>query len=180
MIKYFFISSLLFIIIFIIKLSFEPIRYTTNVKDKLKSHKIELMKSEFENDFHRIYTNNTIVITKLIAGASLFGVPTVILLLFNGWGLAYTISNSLTTGLGVKIITLSILPHSIELIGIWLAAAVGFYCTELIIHLIKYKTPPDRSKLMKVLYCTIASYAIIAVAAYLESYLTPYIIINYC
>ncbi len=76
--------------------------------------------------FVLIFFNNAKVLLYNIAGGSSLGICTFFNLIVNGCAAAFDFGNAHKMGLSWTTIAIHTLPHSIELIGIWLSGGIGF------------------------------------------------------
>lgn len=75
----------------------------------------------------KLFTNNVIICLVLISGIFMFGLPTIFLLLFNGFFLGVGVKSLILIGLDRTEIFLKLFPHGIlEIPALLLSASVGF------------------------------------------------------
>lgn len=123
--------------------------------------------------FAAILTNNLKVGLINISGGAIFGVSTFINLLANGLNLANIMTIALGQGVSLRFLVGSLLaPHLIELLGIWLTGAAGFMGANLCIRYVTNERLPDRKDFLTIVYTSLAGLFIIAIAAWLEVYIT--------
>lgn len=119
-----------------------------------------------------IFFNNLKVAFINIAGGVFLGLGTGLNLIVNGFYTANVISNVHQAGMPVGDILKYILPHSFEMIGIWISGAIGFSLAKVFIDYIRFDTLPS-SKFYSFIGLWIAtSTLIILLAAYVEAYIT--------
>lgn len=132
-----------------------------------------ILSKDLNKTFSSILTNNIKVGLLNVAGGVVFGIPTIVSLLLNGFTLADMIMAASAQGISINFIVKSLLaPHIIELIGIWLTAAAGFTGAKMCIIYILKNTFPSEKSVLTVLYSTIIGLAIISIAAWLETFVT--------
>lgn len=169
---FFWFLPFVFRLVFINDLNVYEINHTeltTNLFEKLsdiyeKGDKYEL--------FFEIFFNNLKSCVFNIVGGVMFGLGTLINLLMNGFVTADMLHNSYQKGLPVTLIIKHTLPHSIELLGVWLSGAIGFYIARQLWNFIRH------GKINMFLFFKIvganffATVIIILVAAFLEVYVS--------
>ncbi|MBE5318714.1 stage II sporulation protein M [Pedobacter sp. MR2016-19] len=141
-----------------------------NTHDKIAD---AIKAKDLDATFHSILSNNLKVGFINMAGAVIFGIPTCINLMYNGFSLADTVIIALDSGIPLKFLFRSLLaPHIIELIGIWLTASMGLFGAVTFIRFIVWEKVPERGKIISFIYCGAGGLIIIAIAAWLETYIT--------
>lgn len=122
--------------------------------------------------FAVIFKNNIRVCIINGAYGVLFGLGTVINLIFNGFSFADIFANSYKAGLSIESILKVTLPHSFELIGLWLSGAIGFYIAWHIIQFMRGKDILTAKFYKTVGFGSLAVFVIILSAAYVEAYIS--------
>ena len=126
--------------------------------------------------FKKISTNNLLCCGINIGGGTMFSVPTLFNLSFYGYVLGFQIYDILNIE-DKKIRNNSlirILPHSFEIVGIWLSGSISFYITWLILCILRNRTVSAYD--IKILIKYILSMLLIIIcAAIVETYISPYI-----
>lgn len=121
------------------------------------------------NNFTVIFKNNLKGAIALVGGGLLFSSVTILLLLINGFEIANIILNSIDLGFPFFKIVMLFFPHSIEFLGIWMAGGIGLKITILMLRLISDNEKPTQHSLQSLLKYIIVSFAILFVAAIIES-----------
>ncbi|PHA07908.1 stage II sporulation protein M [Bacillus toyonensis] len=113
-----------------------------------------------------IFMNNIKIDILVISGIFLLCLPTILLLFMNGFWIGATIKASLSSGLSIKYIILSILPHGIlEIPILILAAYIGMQG----IYFYQSKNK-DYKKIVRIIILTIV---LGFIASMIEVYITP-------
>jgi len=110
-----------------------------------------------------------------ITGGVMLGLGTLLNLVYNGFFSADMFANSYKAGLSIETIFKITLPHSFELIGLWLSGAIGFYIAW---NLIQFMS--GKGRLTSKFYKTVGLYSLITFiliisAAYVEAYISTQI-----
>ncbi len=122
-----------------------------------------------------IIINNLKVIIFLIVGAFTLGISTFLNLSLNGYILGIIVSIYFPI-LGIKRLTLLILPHGIfEIPAIIIAGAAGFKIPYEIIRYLagKKEQPLTKEDIKEYLTLALISIILIVIAAFVEAYITP-------
>lgn len=140
----------------------------------------EIIASINSNNNHialkKISTNNLLCCIINIGGGSLFSIPTIFNLPFYGYVLGFQIHDIIH----LKDNTIRnnsirrILPHSFEIVGIWLSGSISFYITWIIICLLRNQYIGYYNIKILIKY-TFIMCLIIIIAAIIETYISPYI-----
>jgi len=134
-----------------------------------------LLKNDRWSAFCLIFSNNLKVCIVNIAGGAMFGIVTLINLVVNGFITADTFATIHNNGMEVSKILKYTLPHSFELIGIWLSGAIGFYIAKVVFDYMKGTELPTSHSFKFIGKCFICVVIIILVAAFIEAYVSiPY------
>jgi uncharacterized membrane protein SpoIIM required for sporulation len=129
--------------------------------------------------FHVILANNTRL--ALVAGAFTFGVTTVTSLAVGGLVTGRLVKRHIDRGMPVRTVLAYTLPHAAELIGLWLAGAVGLRGALYAAQLVRGRPARDQrtgaartgAALVSLLAGALfVSLVIIAGAAWIEAYVT--------
>ena len=152
----------------------------TNNTQKIASHTEMVVnkvldaynQGEHKTVFVLIYKNNMRCCFLNAAGGAFLGIGTLLNQIFNGVIFADVSVNTYKSGLDVMTIFKITLPHSFELVGIWLSGAVGFYIAWNIIQVIRGKEGFTIHFYKILIYNSVLIFLIILSAAYVEAY-TP-------
>jgi len=132
----------------------------------------DLFKTQREA-FRTILTNNTRVAVTNGSGAFTFGITTVASLSINGLATGHLIKRHIVHGMSVHTVLAYTLPHSIELIGVWLAGAVGLRGATVVFSLVRGRAQDQSAQTLMILISAfLLSLGIILIAAWLEAYVT--------
>lgn len=121
--------------------------------------------------FRTILKNNLRVGLVSLAGAVTFGLATVTCLLLNGFAFGHLVGQHLAAGMDVGLLLKYTLPHSIELLGIWLSAGAGLRGAFLFVQWLR-GNEPNVDSLTWLIAAAGFSVLIITVAAWIEVYIT--------
>ena len=119
--------------------------------------------------FFILLLNNLKVCLYNIVGGVMLGLGTLVTLLINGFIVADTFIGIYKSGMPITDILNHTLPHSFEIIGVWLSGAIGFYIAWNIILFIRGKE--SFTSLAKIVYGRLLL-LIILVAAFVEAYIS--------
>ncbi len=169
-----FLWSLTFIcrLIFIDDLHVSPGSYTEMTPDIFFNLSNAYNQGDKWEVFLLIFGNNLKSCIFNILGGVLLGLGTLINLLMNGFITADMFYNTFINGMSVSQIIQHTLPHSIELIGIWLSGATGFYIANILWFLIQNKKV-DIGYFVNIIFKSMLSTVlIILLSAVLEAYVS--------
>ena len=107
-----------------------------------------------------------------IAGGVILGIGTILNLMFNGFVFADVVVGAYKSGLSIDAILRVTLPHSFELVGVWLSGAIGFYVAWNIFQFMCGKGEFDTRFYKKVGKYYIITFFIILTSAYVEAYIS--------
>jgi stage II sporulation protein M len=177
--KFFWLSFLIWLIPFAVGLIFgNSITPSSNSQQPLPPEISRIFDAYSNNNnrevFSLIFVNNIKVAIFNIAGGVFIGIATFLSLLINGYGTAIAFSNMHQNGMPWGDIAKHTLPHSIELVGIWLAGAIGFSIAKKIIDAMRGRPLPDTKYFKQIGIYTLTSFLIVLVAAYIEAYISVY------
>ncbi|MBD3377820.1 hypothetical protein GF406_22515 [candidate division KSB1 bacterium] len=122
--------------------------------------------------FGLIFWNNLQVCVLNMVGGAMLGIITMISLLQNGFFTADVMSNVYYSNISVNEIVQHTLPHSIELIGIWISGAIGFSFAKTMIDFMRGKSLPSKQFMKFIGYHFLIMLLIILTAAYIEVYIS--------
>ena len=122
--------------------------------------------------FVNIFINNLSGCIFNIIGGVLLGLGTTINLIYNGFVLGGIVSTVYASEKSVSFILRATLPHSFELIGIWLSGAIGFCLAWQIICYIRGKENFTQQFLKQIGIYSAIVLLITLLAAYVEAYIT--------
>lgn len=121
----------------------------------------------------KIMVNNILCCGINICGGTMFSIPTLFNLSFCGYVLGFQIYD--ITYIQDKSIRknslLRILPHSFEIVGIWISGSLSFYITWLILYFLQKKSLMPSSVKILIKYSIIMT-SIIILAAIIETYIS--------
>jgi len=125
-----------------------------------------------QGTFVSIFKNNIKSCIFNILGGVFLGLGTLVNLIYNGFIFADIYVSSHNAGISTSMLLKLTLPHSFELIGIWLSGGIGFYIAWLIICFMRGKEnfTPKICKLIGI-YSAIM-FLIILSAAYVEAFIS--------
>jgi uncharacterized membrane protein SpoIIM required for sporulation len=131
-----------------------------------------LSKHDSKTAFKLILRNNLKCCILNMGGGVMLGIGTLLNLAFNGFVFADVGVKSYQSGLSIESILKVTLPHSFELIGIWLSGSIGFYITWNIIQVLRGKNGfTVRAYKILGIYSVIIFFIILS-AAYVEAYIS--------
>lgn len=119
-------------------------------------------------DLKTIITNNSRVIIQIGFGLITAGITTIVSLIINGFTIGGVFGFIFKSGFSVSQILRVTLPHSLELVGIWLAASVGLQGIPYALRVVIRGQYPSCQQLICNLTVLAASMVMIWVAAVLE------------
>ena len=122
--------------------------------------------------FYLIFTNNLKVCIINILGGIFFGVGTFFSLFMNGFYTADAFSNIYANGTSWNTIFAYTLPHSFEMIGIWLSGGLGFFIAKTIFDMMMKNRYPTAIFYKIIGLGTVIVSLIILVAAYIEVFIS--------
>ena len=131
-----------------------------------------LSQNDNKSAFLLIFKNNMKGCFLNIVGGITLGIGTVVNLSVNGFSLSDIIVNSYHSGLSMENIFKMILPHSFELIGLWLSGAIGFIITWEIIKFMRGQNVFTVSFIKQVVLLITIIFFITLLAAYVEVYIS--------
>jgi len=130
------------------------------------------LKNDRHTAFTLIFSNNIKVALFNIAGGVFLGVATFINLFVNGYATATTFAAIHQQGMTWSDILKHTLPHSVELIGIWLSGAIGFSIAKKIVLAMRGRVLPSANYYKQMGIYSMATFLIILIAAYIEAYIS--------
>ncbi len=134
-----------------------------------------LLQKDRWSAFCMIFNNNIKVCIINIIGGVMLGIVTMFNLVVNGFLAADTFANLHDNGMKVSKILECTLPHSVELVGIWVSGAIGFSITLVIIDLMRGKEMPSIIFFRTLGKIALVTILIILFAAFIETYISiPY------
>lgn len=171
------VSFLLWLIPFIIRLffiDFVEIKKPSSVNsfDIVGEITAHALKNDSWTVFCLIFINNLKVTVINIIGGMLLGLGTVSNLIINGFLAADTFAAIHKNGMPIGEILKHTLPHSFELVGIWLSGAIGFSIAKVIVDFMRGKELPNVDYFRFIGRCIIITVLIILLAAFVESYVS--------
>lgn len=175
-----FFSFILWLLPFILRLFFFDIaNFEKHPPEKSLNVVSDITNYVANNDkwsvFIAIFSNNLKVCVINIVGGVMLGILTLSNLIMNGFYAADVFATAYNNGIGVTYILKTTLPHSFELIGIWLSGAVGFSIAKLIIDFMRGRDNPYIIFFRFIGKCVLFIVLIILFAALIESYISiPY------
>ncbi|WP_149242064.1 stage II sporulation protein M [Dyadobacter sp. 32] len=132
-----------------------------------------LSKGDQYGAFLSIWKNNATVGIYNVLGGVLLGIGTILNLIMNGYITADILASIYTSGgLTIEQLAKFTLPHSIELLGIWMCSGIGLTIARFIFRYIKREVFPEVRELKGLLIYFILGQVIILVAAWLEIYVS--------
>lgn len=176
----FLLSMMLWVIPFIIRLFINDssliIQPIHPDKQNLPSVVTELFASFSHNDrgkaFHIIFNNNMKVCLYNIVGGVMLGLGTFINLIMNGFLAADTFVNIHKSGMSISDILKYTLPHSFEIIGVWLSGLLGFIIAKIILDFIRFNKLPTVKFYKYFGFGILITLCIILAAAYTEAFVS--------
>ena len=126
--------------------------------------------------FTSILINNLKVILANIFGGFLFGLPTLINIIYNGFMIGFQVKGLFFIGADLKYILITMLPHGIfEIPAMLIAAVAGFKIPyEITLYLLDKKEKPiTEEDIKEFLKLAGISIILIIIAAFVEVYITP-------
>ncbi|CAG4989389.1 hypothetical protein DYBT9275_00281 [Dyadobacter sp. CECT 9275] len=141
--------------------------------DPFKKTSFYLSKGDQYGAFLSIWKNNATVGIYNVLGGILLGIGTILNLIMNGYVTADILASIYSAG-GLTIGQLSklTLPHSIELLGIWMCSGIGLTIARFIFRYIKREIFPEVRELKSLLFYFIFGQVTVLVAAWLEIYVS--------
>lgn len=144
------LSIILWVIPFLLRLFINDNSLMNNHNHPDKQHMptvvTELFESFSHNDrekaFYIIFNNNMKVCLYNIVGGMMLGLGTFINLIMNGFLAADAFVNIHKSGMSVSDILKYTLPHSFEIIGIWLSGSLGFIIAKILLDFIRFNNLP--------------------------------------
>ncbi len=182
LIHYFFISASLWCIPFFFRL------FLINNIDVSSANNTELTPAilnqlsiaHAENNHLEIFTiilkNNLKSCIYMILGGVMLGFGTIVNLVMNGFITADVFFNVYRNGMGINQILKHTLPHSFEIIGIWLSGALGIYIAVSLIDFLKNNSLPSCSFYRFVVKQIFFVIMIIALSAFMEAFVSTKLI----
>jgi uncharacterized membrane protein SpoIIM required for sporulation len=143
--------------------------HTINIMDKIT---LSISKNDKYETFTLIFINNLKGCILNIVGGVMLGLVTLINLIYNGFFSADIFVNSYKAGISIESILKVTLPHSFELIALWLSGAVGFYIAWEIIQFMRGKEKFTSPFYKNVGIYSLIIFVIILSAAYVETYIS--------
>lgn len=134
------------------------------------------IKNDSYTMFLIIAKNNLYGCATNILGGILLSIPTIANLVINGFASSDMFETIHSNGMSIHDILKMTLPHSIELIGFWMSGAIGFMISFRLLKMMKDQIDFNIKSFGKLLTMCSAVFVIIVVAAYIEAYVSMYII----
>lgn len=122
--------------------------------------------------FYLIFTNNLKVSVINIIGGVFLGIGTFVNLLFNGFYTADVFSTVHANGTSWNTILAHTLPHSFEMVGIWLSGGLGFFIAKNIFDIMIKNRYPTAMFYKIIVSGILISGLIILIAAYIEAFVS--------
>lgn len=118
--------------------------------------------------------NNLTVMVNIVSGFFLFGLPSIEIILINGFLVGFAINNSILYKSGLEIV-MSLIPHGIfEVSGFIIACTVGLKSAEWCIQKIQSRIIPYFKK--DILIGILSSFVLICIGSVVEAHVTPLLI----
>ncbi len=168
------LSSLIWILSFSSSFFINP----KDILEKEDSGIINDLKTNVENDkkitvVGIILKQNIKVCLLLFCGIFLYGIPTIITLVFNGFITGSILRDIIIyNSLSNKDILFKTLPHFSELLGFWISGAVGLMGIIWFNRLIRENTLPDKSEIKKISVMMLSSVTIVIISGFIEVYIS--------
>lgn len=140
-----------------------------NIVQEITEH---LKNNDKWSAFYLIFTNNLKVSIINIFGGVFLGIGTFVNLLFNGFYTADVFSTIHANGTSWRKILAHTLPHSFEMIGIWLSGGLGFFIAKNIFDIMIKNKYPTAMFYKIIVFGTLTSSLIILIAAYIEAFIS--------
>jgi stage II sporulation protein M len=177
--KFFLLSFLIWLIPFIVGLFFGSSTTAASTNNQPLPAEISRIFDAYSTNnkqevFSLIFVNNIKVAIFNIAGGVFIGIATFLSLLINGYATAVAFANMHQNGMPWGDIAKHTLPHSIELVGIWLAGAIGFSIAKKIVDAMRGLSLPSTQYFKQIGLYTLVSGLIVLLAAYIEAYISVY------
>jgi stage II sporulation protein M len=126
-----------------------------------------------KNEAFRLILHNNLKVALInIVGGVLFGIGTFVNLAQNGFYSASVFSTLHDNGMKWSDITIHTLPHSFEMLGIWLSGGLGFRITYLLSTAVRKDEYPALIDYKIIGIGILASMLIILFAAYVEAFIS--------
>jgi stage II sporulation protein M len=122
--------------------------------------------------FYLIFFNNLKGCVRSIVGGVTLGIGTLFNLGLNGFLTANTYLNLYENGMSISDILKYTLPHSFEMVGVWLSGMVGFLLADRIIVFMRFNQFPESQFYRSLGISIISIVFIILAAAYIEVFVT--------
>lgn len=119
-----------------------------------------------------VFWNNLKVCIFCIAGGVTLNILTIVTLAQNGFFTADIIMNSYENGISVNELLKHTLPHSFEIVGIWLSGAIGFCFTKILVDYITNEKAPKKKFIRLLNYQFLLIFVITLAAALIETYVS--------
>tara|TARA_B100000780_G_C21093309_1_gene440721 strand:- start:117 stop:698 length:582 start_codon:yes stop_codon:yes gene_type:complete len=142
---------------------------TLNIVAEITEH---LNNNDKWSAFCLVFFNNLKVCFINIFGGILLGLGTLVSLIVNGFFAADTFVTLHQNGMSINKILAHTLPHSIELIGIWLSGAIGLNIAKIFIDMMKNDITPTYLTIKFLLLMSLIMTLIILIASYIEIYIS--------
>jgi len=149
--------------------------YYTKIPTFNNNIKVDIT-SIFPNTFSGILSNNLKVILTNLSGCVLFGLPTLINILYNGFMIGFEVKGLFFIGADLKYIVLTMLPHGIfEIPAMLISAMAGFKIPYEVIQYLRDRKekPLTEEDIKEFLKLAVISIILITIAAFVEVYITP-------
>ena len=178
---YFIISILLWFLPFIVRILFIDTTNSSVIPELNQQHTAIDIASEIKdyllnNDklsaFCLVFFNNLKVCFINIFGGFLLGLGTISNLVINGFYTADVFATLYENGMSINKILMHTLPHSIELVGIWISGAIGLKIAKIIINMMRNNTIPTYQTIKLLTLSASIMTLIILIAAYIETYIS--------
>ncbi|MCF6297037.1 MAG: stage II sporulation protein M [Flavobacteriaceae bacterium] len=140
-----------------------------NIVQEITEH---LRNNDKWSAFYLIFTNNLKVSIINIFGGVFFGIGTFVNLFFNGFYTADVFSTIHANGTSWNVIIEHTLPHSFEMIGIWLSGGLGFFIAKTILDMMVKNRYPTTMFYKIIVVGSLISGLIILIAAYIEAFIS--------
>ena len=151
----------------------EKVQLLHDLGDNELKETLELIsEGDKQGAFINIFTNNIKGCILNILGGVLLGLGPLVSLTLNGFVFADVCVSSYNSGITVPAMLNVTLPHSFELIGVWLSGGIGFYIAWLIICFMRGKESFTMKNIKMIGIYSIVVFLIILSAAYVEAFIT--------
>lgn len=171
----------LWIIPFTIRILISDFSFADTLGFTDHEHKPDIIVSQLFDSFSKndrytafciIFKNNMKVCLYNIAGGITIGVSTFVNLIVNGFLAADAFVNIYKSGMSVSDIFKYTLPHSFEILGVWLSGMSGFLTAKMLLDFIRLNKIPDVSFYKYLGLGFFLTLCIISIAAYTEAFVS--------